>query len=112
MRKKGQAKTPESEGLFPKTPPVRSGKKRFQQSKPLASGGEKSIGWKAASEEGPPSKSTPGREVESWLHNSYFDFVYEAPANTRPKGLIEQFQASIVAVLDLIYNEDCAVCLL
>ena len=29
-RKRGQAKTPEREGLFPKTPPGRSGKKRFQ----------------------------------------------------------------------------------
>ena len=42
----------------------------------------------------------------------YLDFVHEALANTKPKGLIQQFQASIAAVLEVIYEEDRAVCLL
>ena len=109
--KKRQAKTPESEGLLPKTPPGSSGKKRAQQSQ-LPSGGEKSIGWKVVSEKGRPSKSNPVKEVEPWVHCLFVDFVHEASANTKPKGLIQEFQASLVNVLKVIHEEDPAVCLL
>ena len=51
--------------------------------------------------------------VEPWVVSGFFDFKYDmAPNTSKPKMLIEKFQLSLMAAINVLYDEDPAACVL